>query len=174
MNAVEIARRLYFDYVSGSSIILPNFAPIGWFECDVFRVTTAGYFYEYEIKTSLSDFKAENQKRAYCSKTSSWRYKGEMTKSATEYAPSRFFYVVPEGLSDKIAPILPEWAGLIELSGHLRVVRQAPILHKRKIKSHRVRDLQRRVVGRYWDMWLTFPDARYRRYLESRTPEVKN
>ena len=41
---------------------LPRYTPKGWWECDVFELTTSGYFREYEIKTSLSDFRNDAKK----------------------------------------------------------------------------------------------------------------
>jgi len=44
------------------NFVLPNFAPAGWFECDVFELTARGYFREYEIKLSRADFRKDATK----------------------------------------------------------------------------------------------------------------
>lgn len=41
------------------SFVIPNYTPSGWFESDIFELTKSGYFREYEIKMSLSDFRAD-------------------------------------------------------------------------------------------------------------------
>ena len=45
------------------SFVLPNYTPHAWWESDVFEITAAGYFVEYEVKISVSDFKADAKKR---------------------------------------------------------------------------------------------------------------
>lgn len=80
----------------------PNTYLDSW-ECDVLEVTKSGYTYEYEIKVSRADFKADKLKQKH----------GE-SKYDTLQAGKRvnyFSYVCPQGL---ITPDeVPEWAGLI-------------------------------------------------------------
>jgi hypothetical protein len=58
MNAREIQQRLIVErYRRG--ICVPNYTPKDWWECDVFELTPAGYFREYEIKMTVADFRAD-------------------------------------------------------------------------------------------------------------------
>lgn len=138
------------------NFVLPNYTPGGWWECDVFEVTAAGYFREYEVKTSRADFRADAGKaragwvteevppeeRLTCPWNTTRRVrrprvtKHELLAAGNPEGPSRFWYVVPEGL---IVPAdLPPWAGLIECyltrlgSVCEREVRPAPKLHGEK------------------------------------------
>lgn len=100
-----------------SAFMLPNYTPNGWFECDIFEVTKAGYFVEYEIKCSRSDFNADALKGRYIYPHGQFGYdapsiyekKYECIGRAC--GPSRFYYVTP---TDLITPEeVPLWAGLI-------------------------------------------------------------
>lgn len=125
---------------------LPRFTPKDWWECDVFEVTTAGYFREYEVKISRADFKADAKKEAkkwHCIAgqwTSAGRVKHQQIGQPV--GPTRFWYVTPAGL---VKPEeVPSWAGLIEMrdrgAGHRpehrwteNEVKAAPSLHRQKI-----------------------------------------
>jgi hypothetical protein len=93
-----------------SAVCVANYYPPHWWENDVFRITRDGYWIEYEIKTSLSDFKAD------AAKTKVWRgetvNKHQLLASGDLRGPSRFFFVVPAVLDVDC----PAWAGLIRVS----------------------------------------------------------
>lgn len=140
-----IQQHLWFDMNSRCRVILPNYTPRGWHECDLWAVTRAGYAHEYEIKLSVSDFRADARK------VEGWRVrqegdgwvslpsrkKHERLARGDHKGPTRFWYVVPNGLLKR--PWLPAWAGLIEAEnsshGHLilRRQRKAPRLHNQKV-----------------------------------------
>lgn len=129
------------------SFVLPNYTPAGWWECDVFEMTQAGFFREYEIKLTRSDFKADAKKirerwnggivdgRLAMNKTMKHDRIGQPE------GPSQFFYVCPRGLIKREE--LPPWAGLIDVVerphmhrppwniGEMTIV-PAPKLHKQK------------------------------------------
>lgn len=93
-----------------SAAALPCYTPDGWWECDVIEITKAGYWVEYEVKTSRADYLADFKK----SKTRRGETvtKHGLLESDPTKGPSRFFFVAPMGL---IKPEdLPKWAGLIE------------------------------------------------------------
>ena len=56
-----IQKKLYHR-LFGNRLVLPNFTPNGWFECDIWVLTKSGYGREYEIKLTVSDFKADAKK----------------------------------------------------------------------------------------------------------------
>jgi len=45
-----------------ANFVFPNIY-LGGFECDILEITKSGYSYEYEVKISVSDFKADSKKR---------------------------------------------------------------------------------------------------------------
>lgn len=107
------------------SFVLPNHHVPGWAEADVFEVTKAGYFREYEIKTSVSDFKKDSTKTVWAGKYDirehqgrTFSYRKDETKHSLlsqgyEKGPVQFWFVVPIGLLENQE--IPEWAGLIEV-----------------------------------------------------------
>lgn len=158
----EIQRRLYFDTNSGSAVVMPNFAPAGWYECDVFRVTKAGYFYEYEIKLSVSDFRRDREKHTYDWRAGTCTSKHMALRYGAERGPSRFYFVMPDDIADKVRSEIPEWAGLFECrggSGWPRCTKQAPVLHKRKVSPAIIRQAQSSALGRFWELHTRWPDV---------------
>lgn len=138
------------------SFCLPNYTPRNWYECDVFELTAAGYMREYEIKLSLSDFKADQAKCNQSSrdfKDGRWvdvpgRKKHQRLAERDQNGPTFFWFVAPKGLIP--LELLPDWAGLIECadwSSHappwrvrLSLARKAPRLHNKfpdpKVRQH--------------------------------------
>lgn len=82
--------------------VYPN-TYIGPWECDVLEITKSGYAYEYEVKVSRADFRADKLKQ----KHGKSKYDVLLSGKRVNY----FSYVCPKGL---ISPDeVPEWAGLI-------------------------------------------------------------
>lgn len=135
------------------SFCLPNFTPGKWWECDVFEITKAGYFREYEVKVSRGDFFADAKKDK-----ERWPHgwapgaqklverKHDLLAAGDVRGPSAFYYVTPKGMVEPHE--LPVWAGLIHVelipayreSGVLqpariveREITKAPRLHRQKL-----------------------------------------
>lgn len=154
MTTREIQRRIIVERYR-RAFVLPNFTPRHWFECDVFELTKSGFFTEYEIKISASDFYADatkvrgrltgehpNFERVEESKHS-------LLASNHQNGPTRFFFVIAASMTHNgslgIVPVvrIPEWAGLIHATPNpnrraphnvsLTVIRSAPRLHTTKI-----------------------------------------
>lgn len=102
MTARDIQRRLILDRWDRSTVF-PNFTPAKWWECDVFELTKAGFFREYEIKLTRSDFRIDAKKIR-----KRWTRNGN---ARAHDGPCKFYFVAPAG----VIPLneLPEWAGLI-------------------------------------------------------------
>jgi hypothetical protein len=153
MTAREIQSRLIVERYR-RNFVMPNYTPSKWWECDVFEITEAGFFVEYEIKLTRSDFRADASKQKEKWEVahnvqigrSVWQRipgekKHEVITQGRPTAPRRFWYVMPAGLIAQSE--LPPWAGLIEcheVNHHrhpYRVVEQtvvpAPTLHHHKI-----------------------------------------
>lgn len=164
MTARDIQRALIVERYS-RSFVLPNYTPKGWWECDVFEITKAGYFVEWEIKLSRSDFLADQKKRRM-----GWRYRedlkrGEMCelgakhaklKEADQAGPSRFWFVLPVGIVTLSE--VPDFAGVMRAIRFSRdhappfrvrfeIERDAPRLHGLKC-DQTVRDHAEGVC--YW------------------------
>ena len=120
------------------STVMQNYAPAGWWENDVCEVTAAGFWREYEVKVSRADFRADAEKRRWSRDARGNVKKYDLLAAGSVKGPSRFTYVVPDGL---IGPDdLPPFAGLIvaRVAGragfvHLTVARPAPKIHGEKV-----------------------------------------
>jgi hypothetical protein len=140
------------------NFVLPNYTPAGWWENDVFEVTDAGYWREYEVKVSLADFRRDSEKlrnkvvsekipddertgRKTHRLVSQTLNKHQLLADRSPKGPSAFWFVVPSGLIQ--AAEVPEWAGLMWVNDrgtkHRRrwrftchEVKKAPKLHKEK------------------------------------------
>jgi hypothetical protein len=123
MTATDIQRRLILDRYH-QTFVMKNYTPVGWFECDVFEVTAAGYWREYEIKISRGDFKNDALKAK-----EKWDYdwkdgrpigklyelpsKHEQLAANSTAGPVQFWFVYPEKLLT--LDLIPPWAGAIEM-----------------------------------------------------------
>lgn len=152
MTAKDIQRALCRDLFQ-QSFVLPNYTPSNWFECDVFEVTAAGFFREYEIKVSRNDFKNDAKKKKHVSPWVDQKFiefkgtKHKLLEARDVRGPVQFWFVVPRGLVRREE--VPNWAGLIEAveekwedlgkeHRHVSLVRDvkpAPRLHDAKLES---------------------------------------
>lgn len=132
------------------NLLMPRYTPKDWWECDLFEVTPAGYFCEYEIKTSRSDFFNDQKKadmrcsyyniqsKKIANLQDSPDTKHKRLSNRCPPAPNRFYFVIPVGLV-KIEEI-PEWAGLIVVGENNKTIyeneiKTAPVLHREKRPS---------------------------------------
>ena len=151
-----IQNALYcFCALKRHELIVPNSKVFGW-ESDMVSVTQAGYMFEFEVKLSRSDFRADAKKikSQYMVNPiqQSWG------KAVGVNRPNYFYYVVPPDLV--AVEELPSFAGLIYAEWHppdyalycqpARVIRIAPKLHTDKINEWQRRQLHRAVTFRYW------------------------
>lgn len=143
------------------SFVLPNHHVPGWAEADVFEVTKAGYFREYEIKTSVADFRKDAQKTVWAGKYTHEEYLGriytkrieerkhDLLSQGFEKGPVQFWFVTVQGLLENQE--IPDWAGLIEVrllrdDGELKAwnlkaqeVKKAPRLHNNKYPEKKLK-----------------------------------
>lgn len=155
----DIQRFLYRRNHQRFNVLLPNYTPLGWWECDLFGVTRSGYFHEFEIKVTRADFRKDAAKK----RRDSWQWVGaerqtiagklKHSQIKSENGPARFWYVLPEGLIE--LEEVPEWAGFQviceKFGGHVRIVRQAPQLHRTKIRDSILRHSLSVCYYRYWN-----------------------
>lgn len=97
-------------------------------ESDFVSFYKSGYCQEVEVKTSVSDFKADFKKKKHRIMIDPPVCHPPFTPSI----PNRFYFAVPEYLIN--VEDVPEYAGLIYLSStSTDIVKNAPLLHKIKI-----------------------------------------
>ena len=105
----------------GFPVFLPRFEMAGFSEADVFGINKNKYIYEYEIKTSKADFKADFKKthkhRLLKERKAGQEYyifkRGTKTNEKEFHirTPNRFFYAcVPSLITPEQIPL---YAGLI-------------------------------------------------------------
>lgn len=168
MNERLFQRLIAKDWMASKKML--NFAPIGWWECDVFELTKAGYYREYEIKISRSDFFHDaNKEREHWPKgggvwdpvTKSYpprikETKHELLAQRDVRGPVQFWYVTPEALVEPRE--IPTWAGLIEvIKCHgdrwwQKEKKTAPRLHKTKCSPRVVAQLHETCYYRYHNL----------------------
>lgn len=147
------------------TLMCPNYTPAGWWECDVWGVTRAGYSVEFEIKLSLRDFKVDKQKQRtfYDRKndpvpfedrwTPTERRKHDMLDARDPKCPNRFIYVCPDGLLK--AEDVPQWAGLMTYNPkryRLSTEKDAPRLHAAKVPEETIEHCRGVFFYRYWNL----------------------
>jgi len=123
------------------NLCMPNYTPSGWFECDVFELTPADYFHEYEIKLTASDFRAESRKRkSWTIINNEWVPHGpkklDLLDGQHVKGPTKFYYVYPSGMLPESE--IPVWAGIVTVTEtewgiRTNTARIAPQLHRSKV-----------------------------------------
>ena len=132
----------YYDY--GKSIILPNYASglTGW-EADVIILRETGWAEEVEIKTSLSDFKAEFKNKIE-------KHKKLMS---TKHYCKKFWFAMPQELAAKAIDLIPEYAGLYAIGSYnrVKVIKNAPTLkNAEKIPDDKRAHIMKCAYHRLW------------------------
>lgn len=155
ISHVKLQRELVKEFDRKSSLIVPNCYPCGWFENDVFRISKSGYWYEYEIKTSVADYRQDFRKIAVRDELPKHQQLAERSAAAPNY----FSFVLPIGL---IPPSeIPEYCGVYEVcryegNGHFFInqTRRPPLLHKKKPDTDEILRIKHNVYLRFLKGWL--------------------
>lgn len=162
----KIQRCLYWRHRSSALCILPNWTPSEWYECDLFVLTGSMFSIEYEIKLTVSDFKADfkkTSKHAHLARPDTFMNR-----------PTRFFYATPEGLVGESE--IPPYAGLVYITsdGVERIIRRAPRLRDKPHPEDVLKAMRRTSCYRFWNERLRLDD--YYELVERdfcrRTPET--
>jgi hypothetical protein len=137
-------------YSKGRGLFCTNFQGCGFAECDVIRITESNIVYEYEIKTSRSDFKADFKKTYKHNRLSG------VIQNDKEYIqwngyPGRanhFYYVCAEDLIKETE--VPQYAGLIYVTASdIKVIKKAPKLHSFKASEKLIRTIALLLSARF-------------------------
>lgn len=137
MTATDISLAFCNEYCKiehSSDRVYPN-VYIENFECDLLKITKAGYTYEYEIKVSRSDFFVDKKKehKSLFPQNCKKKYDELLNGKRVNY----FLYVCPYDLIK--ADEVPEWAGLIHVYGSfLQLVKAPSLLTKQKFDNIRL------------------------------------
>lgn len=162
MNEKTVQQDLFSHFSKRSAIMIPNFSPsftpakpVKWGECDVFQITKSMYWVEFEIKLSVSDFRADFKKVK----------KHRALAERAPNIPRRFWYVMPDIIADKVEGEIPEYAGLLAFRKwpcyrddlfKRRV--DAPTLQSVKVTAAQLQRLYVRFYWRYWYQRKTIMD----------------
>lgn len=134
-------------------IAAPNITTVYTWECDLLSLTRANFAHEFEIKRSLSDYRADFKKKSKHHSLSNRLFYHDTNPRIPNY----FWYVVA-GL--EVEP--PEYAGLLNVAwgqkGHrpvVEIIKPAPRLHNKKLHAKKVLTIGRiysyRLKNMYWD-----------------------
>lgn len=170
MTERQIQRWLFNTLRSTCRVVVPNYTPAHWWECDVFAVTKAGYFHEYEIKLTRGDFKADADKAhtawgrelrvidgrevaTFGRHRTSLKHE-RLALASPNGGPTQFWYVVPDGLL--AIDDVPSWAGLKYAKGNgnfmtFTTPKPAPRLHREKCDPAIVAHATGVCYWRYWN-----------------------
>jgi len=131
IDAKFITHCLYRAYSSLSADVVSNIFFHDHFESDFLRVTKRGYIHEIEVKISVSDFKADFEKkyREWEKELRGYRYfykHDDLKTGKTGF--KHFWFATPAGLLEH--SLIPEHCGLIEIceQGFAREVIKSPQL----------------------------------------------
>jgi hypothetical protein len=139
MTEYDLQYKIWLTLQGSNNLFIPNVNG-GYGEMDVLRLTRAGYAYEYEIKITRADFRADKKKelkhesysKVFNNLPFCW-WDGRPKNQ--EGIPNYFIYVAPKG----VIPVdeLPEYAGLYELeNGLLSCVKPPKKIHKEKQRDY--------------------------------------
>lgn len=144
---IELALSMYL-YEKQHSPITTHFTGYGLAECDVISISKSDYIYEYEIKISKSDFKADFKKEKHKlmlegvgTKERIIKENNQMVEDVWYLTPNYFNFVVPENLIS--IQDVPEYAGLIYMNENLQfeIIKKPPLIHKTKATNNFIRQL---------------------------------
>lgn len=137
----SIRKVLNVEYLSNPKYLVHNLYVFEW-ESDYLARTRAGYWYEVEIKISLSDFKNDFKKKEKHETLRTGRYQPRWGIDRVDgLRPNYFAYCVPEPLVAKVEHLVPEYAGLFGVSeyGHLIQHKGMPRLHSEKLTDEQLK-----------------------------------
>lgn len=122
------------------NLIVPNVCwGLGLHEIDLLVLTPSKYAWEIEIKTSLTDLKADKNKRH-----------GHYSNII-----KRLYFAVPEELQEQALRYIPERAGLFVIIGteYIRLVRAPKInIQARKFNENEIKKLYELAAMRLWSL----------------------
>lgn len=161
-NERQIQNSLYTHILRKAKLACPNYTAAGWWEADLWSLSTAGYSTEYEVKCSRRDFRIDQLKTG--DRWEAYRAKREGRPLLTKHqrleahdrlGPSRFYFVCPQDLLKEEE--IPVWAGWIEMRQTARwltpsIRKVAPQLHRQKVEAKVIDHCRSVFYYRYWNL----------------------
>jgi len=143
----SIIKKLRSYFQNGYSYQISNaFIFAHDWESDFFCTNREGWAFEFEVKISRADFKADVSKNKHeafktgcITRPTNWdreNNKWNRIPIAKAFIPNRFYYAVPEGLITKEE--VPEYAGLITVGSYAKIIKRAPFIHRRKLEFRKI------------------------------------
>lgn len=179
MISEQIVQEALYKYLRARNVwpIFPNIDCITGYEADILAITKAGYSVEYEIKLTISDFRADKKKlhkhsslsgnvKEVQNPYSEW----EGTEKAyvlpgtpmtdlyslrercyPELRPKKFWYVI-NGF-DVQEKEIPDYAGLMRFIqfGPFEIIKAAPSLDALPVDKKRIEHAKMNMLFRYWN-----------------------
>jgi len=105
---IELAIMQKFKFFQ--NIIVPNVNSLLEFETDVVVLYKTGYAYGFEIKTTLSDLRADFKKKQFTKANTPVNGKSGLEHYYGKF--KHFAYVVPDGLAIKAIEMIPNHFGI--------------------------------------------------------------
>ena len=142
MNSTTIELALVRHLNSRINLIVPNvFWGLGLsYEADLVVVKPSQWAYEIEIKTSLSDLKAEKKKKYFAHHSNKFKY---------------LYFAVPENLKEQALELIPERSGLfIVKENEMVILVKPPKINKnaRKLNDKEMKKLHELCQMRIWNL----------------------
>jgi len=150
MTEHQIQKRLYWAH--RKDVLAPNIHLHNWWECDLLRLTPAGYLYEYEIKLTVQDFHADQKKCRYLKGGGGKTRKHDALINGLTCAPNYYHYVLPHTLYLQVQQAIPRQYGVVTLRdarSRPQYVRRGTRLHLHKNENARNQILTS-TYHRYW------------------------
>ena len=134
MTAQDILKAARLRYAANSEYFIENLYVFEW-ESDILYKTKAGIYHELEIKVSKSDFKKKRKHEILRTGGCFGNYWNTNWKKMQR--PNDFAYIVPSDLVEKVRELIPEYAGLYEVTDNnfISEVIKPPKLHDERISD---------------------------------------
>jgi len=154
---------IYEQYHKGHRLIIPNFYPPDWWECDIFSIMNNNMSYEFEVKVSRGDYFKDFKKEVevipdlFSSGKSrevvrAVKKKHEILENpppGIKFVPNFFYFVVPQNLI-KVKEV-PKYAGLIYWHGSrmFSILKRAKKITKAPVSPAVIRKLAVSINARF-------------------------
>lgn len=156
-------------YEKSPSIFCTNFEGMGFSEADVLRITESNVVYEYEIKTSVQDFKRDFKKEYKHERLSGKKnFDKYIEWSGHPGIPNHFYYVMPKDMVSLSQ--IPQYAGLIYVvEDDIEIIKKAPKIHSFKATEKLIRTVCKILSARF-----VFDGCSFMRFKQTKNPPNSN
>ena len=137
MSEKRIQVKLYdYLYERRHHHIVPNIYIYSW-ESDLVAMTKDNFLFEFEIKISRSDYKADFKKEKH-----KLMLKGK--------GANKFYFVTDFPLQIRE---IPKYAGWILVQDKVKIMKKAPFMHKKRVKKDVFSHMGASIYARFWQLF---------------------